>query len=96
MLVDDPVAAVTPFSRGSRLPTSDDIQRIKSLSGRFFVTSVAQPKRNKPTEAVFKKFVELEGIRVHTIDSRCGVVRFRKQMGASDWHFELFNGAFEA
>jgi hypothetical protein len=60
MLDSAPVAILTPFRRGSvRLPTTADIERLKTLSSSVFSTSVGGAKRAKTQDrTVARAFAE--------------------------------------
>lgn len=95
MMTADAWAVVTPWRRGSGLPTESDCQRILSESrGNAYVT--AHPRRTKyrhPDSAVNRTLREMGATLYQDIGNQ-GHIRFRRRVSTSEsWRAELFGSA---
>jgi hypothetical protein len=92
MLVTEPFAILTPWNRGSKLPTPGDVARITALTPNAYSTStlgVGRPRRRPP--AVEKTLRELR-VNIRPAEPRTGILRLRKR-GSELWRLERFGGA---
>jgi hypothetical protein len=92
MLVGEPLAILTPWNRGSKLPTPGDVKRIVGLTPNAYSTpamDVGRPKRRPPP--VEKTLREL-GVNVRPAEPRTGLLRLRKRV-LEPWRLECFGGA---
>ena len=89
LLVDAPVAILTPWNRGSKLPTSADCSRIIDLTPNAYVTShLRAPKKQTQEQAVARTLRE-SGIRVSYTEPDPGYVQLRRAHGAATWVVHL-------
>jgi beta-lactamase superfamily II metal-dependent hydrolase len=90
MLAEQPVAALTTWNRGSKLPRSSDVQRILQLTLNAYATSrVDRKPLTRPAT------LQEAGVRIRAQHPRPGHVRARLDLAKSeeDWRVDLFNGA---
>lgn len=98
MLVDNPIAVVTPYNGGARpLPQPPDITRLKKRTNSLYCTA-AGPGKAPPRDPVVEKIMsrELTGRRV--IEGQPGHVRVRWSLGnvGAKPIVETFYGAYRA
>lgn len=97
LLVKNPVAVLTPFSKGSVfLPTKQDIKRICSNTNEAYTTSPPGRKKRlkRDNRTVEKTIRETVGKKINLKNPFYGHVRFRIQPGQKG-QVELFNDAEE-
>ena len=76
MLHAKPVALTTPYNRGRKpLPCEEDVRRIASLSGSFYLTSVLSKSPKRRASAVEKMIAQVG--RLQPISNIPGIVRLR-------------------
>ncbi|QTA80829.1 Cobalamin-binding domain-containing protein [Desulfonema limicola] len=93
MLMQNPVSVLTPFARGYKLPTLDDIERICSNTSYAFATgSPAEQKKLKRSNVVEKMIKEFSG-QIHLINPSYGHVRYRKKLNSEESSIELFGNS---
>lgn len=94
LLTESPVAVLTPFVNGSvKLPTSDDISRLKGLAGNsLYVTSTGSQSRFKHKNAAVERTLKETAKQIRHAQPRMGHVRLRKRPGA-EWGAETFGAA---
>ena len=98
MLTDEPVACVTPFSKGrSPLPTQRDLRRLRGRTHRVFCTRLAPgPKQRRKTAAVVRTVREVAKRR-RAMEGPLGHIRVRGSLcDCSPLRVELFGPAFES
>jgi len=92
LLKRDPVACLTPFTRGSlRLPTDVDRGRLKANTARAYISSVAS-RRPQIDHRQLKRLGDICK-KLARVDAGFGAVRLRKRLGATSWNVELFGAA---
>jgi len=97
LLLEEPIAILTPFARGRPLPTLQDKQRLCRRTMCVFVSanerSRSRRRRSGPVERQIRQTVR--GMRV--IEPPGGHIRLRRRIGTSDpWSVELFPPAYHA
>lgn len=100
MLSTDPICVVTPFNKlplGKKLPTAEDIKRIRS-TGRLFLTSGLEGTgQSKGRDAAVVRSLKENGIVLRDLRSAMGLVRMRRAIASgSTWQAETFAPAVEA
>ena len=96
LLWSEPIAIVTPFSRGRKsLPSQEDIKRITNLTSCAYATAPAKQRRSRGGRSVVRKLSEQATIYMQDIDYCWGQVRLRKRMNqvGKAWQVELFGDA---
>ncbi|MDO9426039.1 MAG: hypothetical protein Q7T93_04340 [Methylobacterium sp.] len=95
LLTQQPASVVTPWNRGSGLPTIDDLKRIRKLSGAAFSTSQFKSVRGQKRMAVVEKQIKETVGRLGSAQFQTGHVRFRNGgiVNPATWCVESFNGA---
>jgi hypothetical protein len=90
LLATSPYAVLTPWNRGSKLPTGSDCERIKGLTNKAYVTS-CQMKRLKPLPKAVTKTLDEGGIKVTAAEYTTGFVGLRtlRDSAPSDWTVAL-------
>jgi len=99
LLIPEPTSVVTPFTRGANpLPTPDDVERIKGLSGKVYITSMPQSRKAVFQSRVVAEFVKSATRSFQPLKRGRGHVRLRRSILAPnrDWNVELFGGAYQA
>jgi hypothetical protein len=92
MLVQEPFALLTPWNRGSKLPTPDDVTRIVGLTPNAYSTATLAARRVKRRSPPVEKTLRELGVNVRPSEPRTGLLRMRKRRPGS-WRLECFNGA---
>jgi beta-lactamase superfamily II metal-dependent hydrolase len=95
LLVDKPVAAITPFSRGrkaGRPPKRSDLERISKLAGTTVLTAPTQSGRTRQARSPIALGLAQSGITMRTLSASIGLARFRR-IGAAPWAVETFGRA---
>lgn len=91
MLSQNPIAVLTPWNRGSKLPTDGDISRILNQTSEAFCTSRKKflDKRER-SQAVLKQIRETVG-RLRPLQEKTGWVRIRNGGSANPtvWTVEM-------
>ena len=78
MLINEPFAVLTPWSRGSGLPQKSDVQRIKSLTKNAYTTSKMEKSKSKaPRAHAVERTLREAGIVVSNAEPNLGHVRLR-------------------
>lgn len=93
LLSSQPSAALTPWNRGSKLPTHEDVARIIGLTPHAYATNRIDRKPKRRAAAVEKT---IEDIRLRALPTSVGHVRLRLNVAdapGTRWTFELFGGA---
>ena len=99
MLSANPICVVTPFNKlplGKKLPTKEDVVRLRSL-GRLFLTSeVESAIRSKGRDAAVVRSLRENGIALRDMRSPIGLARMRRTIGSGTaWQAETFAPAAE-
>ena len=99
MLLANPICVVTPFNKlplGKKLPTKDDVERIRSL-GRLFLTSqIEGAGRSRVRDAAVVRSLKENGIALREMRSPIGLVRMRRTVASGTaWRPETFGPATE-
>lgn len=82
-----PISATTVFDRSNKLPTKEDIDRIKNLSSKFFVVG-NKGKKDKDTISKVKKV--MPGANISIVSQDIGVFRYRKNIVNGTEKIETF------
>lgn len=97
MLIDQPWALLTPFSRGRKpLPSPNDIGRIVEQTNNAFITTPPHRiKKRKRKDRLVKQFVNKYTKYIKNAESPCGQIVMRKLAQAvnDNWDIELYEGA---
>ena len=90
LLIKDPLSVTTPFVRGKiKLPTPDDIERIKSNSGEAYLTAAPITKKAKTDHFIDKMLKEDVKYRA-IVNPHFGHVRLRRKNNCeSSWEVQL-------
>lgn len=92
LLESKPLACLTPFTKGRhRLPTDDDIRRVKENSSHAYISSGASRRPNMDSRQLKRLADICQGLS--QVDAGFGAVRCRKKIGGSRWGTELFGAA---
>jgi hypothetical protein len=85
LLTRRPHAVLTPWNRGSKLPTGADCTRIISLTDLAFSTSRPTSRRAKRKEPAVDRTLGEARISIRDIEPSTGFVHFRTQPNSLDW-----------
>ena len=96
MLVGEPIAILTPFSGGKRLPQNTDLKRLAKRTSDLYCRARAAPKPHSRSSMVEKKARQVARER-HIIEGSPGHVRIRWSLTdkAAKPNVELFSGAYD-
>lgn len=72
-----PISVLTVFDRSSKLPSDEDIIRLKGLSSKLYVVG-NNAKEEKLIESRIRK--KMPNIKVKAISSKIGLVRYRRKI----------------
>lgn len=93
MLQTDVVAVLTPYENGStKLPTISDINRICSLTGHAYSTTVPGKKRTIKRDKTVERTIRETVRNIRQLNSSIGHVRFRIK-SPDHWDVGLFGDA---
>lgn len=96
LLRKNPVSVLTPFGKGvlkSRPPTSNDINRIRSKSGKMYMTARHTASKRPKMDWAVERSIREGSIILTSKKTPMGIVRNRRVSG-TDWGCELFGEAF--
>jgi hypothetical protein len=93
LLTKRPHAVLTPWNRGSKLPTHSDCARIIGLTDLAFATSRLPSRRAKRKDPAVDKTLGEAKISIRDIEAPTGFVHFRAKPDAPDWTFALSDEA---
>lgn len=97
LLSNNPVAVLTPFSRGKKpLPSTTDIERIVGFSSLSYATAPARRRLNKWDSRPVKDFINQSTKSIQSINKGWGHIRLRKKISdrTDFWRVELFGDAY--
>ena len=84
LLTPDPVACLTPFSRGvNPLPTASDIQRLRDRTSRLFSTRPPKAQRPPRRPNVVERAMRTTTLRHRVVDGKLGQIRVRGPLDGS-------------
>ena len=95
LLIDDPLAILTPFKNGSvLLPTSANVDYILSYTDQAYSTA-RPPSGNRPRRGpAVESTIRETGATIRPIPVSDGIIRLRKKLDASsEWSVETFGAA---
>ena len=90
LLETAPVAALTPYNRGGKLPTADDVARLKSRTSNAWISSSATRKPQIPV-AQLQRLGDVAK-NIVPVNNGFGCVRLRRRKGEA-WRAECFGDA---
>ena len=94
MLEDDPTTILTPWALGGgTLPLPADLDRLKGLTKRLYVTARPRFRRAKQEAGIDKLVRRLHGERLQALEG-WGHVRSRRRPNEDEWRTELGGDAF--
>lgn len=95
MLIDNPIAVVTPFSGGKKLPQPSDLRRLSGRTTNLYCTAAGAGKPPSRDPLVEKTVRRVAADR-HVVEGQPGHVRVRWQIrpGAPAPTIETFSGAY--
>lgn len=90
----DPIAILSPWNRGAKRPSEQDVAKIVERAPRAYSSSRLDKKPQKRA-AVVERTLKEGGQKVRAKPTEVGQVRvrFRPDENASDWRLEMLNGA---
>jgi hypothetical protein len=96
LLLSDPLAALTPFNRGHKLPTPADVNRIASKTNFAFISaSMDLSRSSKRRSTSVEHQLRAMNTKLTRLEPRTGAVRFRGDPSAphTSWVIELRDDA---
>jgi hypothetical protein len=92
MLTSQPIAILTPWNRGTKLPTRNDRARIASYADRSFITAKGT-SASRPSIYVVAKTIRESKITVSTAEPRTGRITaripFKAQSNGPQWSIDI-------
>lgn len=94
IIQSNPLASLTTWNRGRKLPKESDVARILSLTDTVFATSALE-RRSQVQLAAVRKTLKESGTTMYSRPKVSGHVRFRLELQAQNpaWTHQLFDGA---
>jgi beta-lactamase superfamily II metal-dependent hydrolase len=94
LLMETPIAALTTWNRGHKLPRPNDVTRILELTSRSYITS-GLGRRSRARPKMVENKVRERGAEIRGAGSRAGQIRLRLDLvrAAAEWQVMLFDGA---
>jgi hypothetical protein len=91
LLEKAPLAVLTPWNLGSKLPRDEDCQRIVRLTGSAYATSRPESRRVKTRQRAVTRTLREAGITIREIEPRTGFVQLRASLDHPDagWRIRL-------
>lgn len=89
MLESNPHAVLTPWNRGSKLPTAADRDRIMSFTGHAFATSRPVSAREKKKGSAVDRTLTEANITIQDLEPPTGFVHFCMKPGGPTWNVTL-------
>jgi len=96
MLVENPVAVLTPFRRGTKLPSEEDKARICGHTREAYSTASTKPLKQARGDRVADKIIKDTVKSIREIEGQVGHIRLRRFVGEKDsgkWDVELVEPA---
>ena len=95
LLVAQPLALITPFLRGSKLPTGKDVARIASLTPAAFSSTTVRNRQAKKRSPAVRRQLKESRIRIRRLESSFGAIRLRLDCSKEQfiWGIEMFGEA---
>lgn len=95
-MVQDPIAALTPYARGrKRLPSQEDIDNIYKHTSLAYITSSVRQGSMKKRDPKANKVIRSLGYDVKEIPFSYGHICLRKKIEKEDWTVTLLGHAKE-
>jgi len=97
LLLKEPFAVVTPFSRGKKLlPSSTDVERLTRLTLYAYATSPTRLQKLRWRDRIVRDYVDQVTQRIYSVHQGWGHVRLRQKIEAMNdsWQVELFGDAY--
>jgi len=99
LLGQDALAILTPFTRGKRLPTQEDISRLNKQTKSVYITAdTNRAMKLKKKDKLVMRFVDKYTKYIKAAELPCGQIKMRKPLLATTtdgWAVELLGGAVE-
>ncbi len=98
LLVKDPHAILTPFSRGQKpLPSEDDVNRIVDLTPNAFITSPVRLHKERWRNRVVRDFVKDVTREMVSVNHGWGQIRLRRNLtnASEPWTVTLLGDAYQ-
>lgn len=99
MLAVDPVACLTPFSKGSNpLPTAQDLRRLKERTARLYCTRPVHGRKPRRRASVVERTMRQVARRHRAMEGPLGHIRIRASVtdASSSLRIDLSGPAFQA
>ena len=98
MLIDGPVAILTPWWRGGRyLPTQDGVEQMLRFTDDVYITAEpgrTPPRTSRSRDRMVEKTLRESGSTIRSVEFTSGIVRLRKNKDSSEhWRVERFGTA---
>lgn len=93
MLIENPVAILTPYNKGHKLPKDTDLDRIRGLTQFAYTTQVLTraPKVVRPQNV--EKMIKTIAKSIEPIKKQMGHIRATLNTDSNEWNIELNQGA---
>lgn len=93
MLIENPIAILTPYNKGHKLPKDTDLDRIRGLTQFAYTTQVLTraPKVARPQNV--EKMIKAIAKSIEPIKKQMGHIRATLNLDSNEWDIELNQGA---
>ena len=95
MLIGQPYAILTPWNRGSKLPTHQDVERIHNLTRNAYSSAKLRLPRVRKRAASIERTLRESGVELRRAEPTTGAIRLRNggNSGPANWEVTLFKEA---
>ena len=91
MLLSEPVAVLSPWQRGGKLPGKDDIDRILLCTPHAYATASGRHPGSKHRGSAVARTLRESRAKINRIGLSRGMIRLRRQLGSqATWKIEVF------
>lgn len=92
MIAKNAVAVLTPWSRGSKLPTKEDVERILANTTNAYAASKIRQKSSSKRSNTVERSLREANIKLTNEPAQMGHIRFRKSAGSA-WQVNHISGS---
>jgi len=93
MLVENPVAILTPYNKGHKLPKNTDLDRIRDLTDRAYTTQLIQRPLRRARSKNTENMIKTTAKSLEPLKKQMGHIRAKLTENLADWDIELNQGA---
>lgn len=93
MLIENPIAILTPYNKGHKLPKDTDLDRIRGLTQKAYTTQVLTRTTKVARPQHIEKMIRATAKSIEPIKKQMGHIRATLCPKLTEWNIELNQGA---